>query len=275
VRIDPLAASALAASGAVYGTGLWRLWRAAGVGQGITRREAACYGAGWCVLGLTLMGPLDTLSDVLFSAHMGQHELLMLVVAPLLVLGRPGVAALWAWPRRPRGTVASLMRRPGVRAAWRGVTAPLAAVALHGLVLWAWHAPALFEAALRSENVHAVQHFTFFATAALMWWTLVQGRYGRMGYGMAAVYVWFTALHSGLLGALVTVAPAPLYPTHEHRTALLGRGPLEDQQLAGLIMWIPAGALLTAFGLALFAVWMGEARRRAGFVEASTTSAGK
>jgi putative membrane protein len=163
--------------------------------------------------------------------------------------------------------VADVIRRPAVRAAWHGLSAPLVAVALHGLVLWAWHAPALFEAALRSENVHAVQHFTFFATAALMWWTLVQGRYGRLGYGMAAVYVWVTAVHSGLLGALVTVAPSPLYPTHAHRTALMGRAALEDQQLAGLIMWIPAGALLTAFGLALFAVWMGEARRRVAYAE--------
>jgi putative membrane protein len=126
-----------------------------------------------------------------------------------------------------------------------------------------WHVPVLFEAAMRDERLHAFQHFTFFLSAALFWWALVHGRYGRAGYGLAVLFVFATAVHTSILGALISVAPRLIYAIYEQRARLAGWQPLEDQELAGLIMWIPSGLLFLATALALFAAWLGEAERRA------------
>src|SRR5439155_255416 len=185
-----------------------------------------------------------------------------LVAAPLLVMGKPWLTAAWALPERRRARLLAITRQHSVRGPFRALTGPLTILILHALALWIWHVPGLFEHALRNENVHAFQHFCFFATAALFWWTLVNGRYGRAGYGAAVVFVFLTGLHSGVLGALITVAGRLWYPLHGARTAAAGVDPLRDQQLAGLLMWIPAGVLLMVLGLALLAAWLGEAERR-------------
>jgi putative membrane protein len=131
--------------------------------------------------------------------------------------------------------------------------------------LWVWHLPTLYQMALRNDGVHALQHFSFVATASLFWWAVVHGRYGRQGYGIAVVYVFLTAIHSGALGALLTVAPAPWYDAYVRQAAAWQVDALADQQLAGLLMWIPASVIFIVLGLALFAAWMGEAERRVRF----------
>src|SRR5205085_5708203 len=186
-------------------------------------------------------------------AHMAQHELLMIVAAPLLVLGRPLAAMLWAMPASWRIPIASAFQWTPIAATWRFFTAPVVAVIVHAIALWVWHLPSLYEATLRSDFIHALQHTSFIVTAALFWWALIHGRYGRLGYGAAVIYVFVTAGHSGALGALITFAPDLWYPIYGARTAAWGLSPIEDQQLAGLIMWIPAGALFTILGIALFA----------------------
>jgi putative membrane protein len=125
--------------------------------------------------------------------------------------------------------------------------------------VWLWHAPALYEAAVRHEGVHAFQHATFVGTAALFWSGLIYGRYGRAGYGASVFYVFTTLVHTGLLGAVFTLAPSAIYPLYAARTP----DALGDQQIAGLVMWVPAGVVLTLTGLALFAAWLGDAERRA------------
>jgi putative membrane protein len=221
-----------------------------------------CFFSGILTVIAALLSPLDGLSDLLFSAHMGQHELLMLIAAPLLVLGRPLYVWLWALPPPLRLRVAGWTRTPVVRGTWRALTAPWLIALLHGAVVWMWHLPSFFEAALHHEGIHALQHTLFFLTAALFWWTLIYGRYGRMGYGLSVLYVFVTALHTGALGAFATFAREAWYPSYVERAPTLATAPLEDQQLAGLLMWIPAGAVLAVFGLALFAAWMGEVARR-------------
>jgi putative membrane protein len=121
--------------------------------------------------------------------------------------------------------------------------------------------------------VHAVQHAGFFFTAALFFWSLLHGRYGRVGYGASACFVFLTAAHTGLLGALLTVAGSLWYPIQQERGLPYGICALEDQQLAGLIMWVPAGAILVIIGLALFAAWLGESERRARLAERELLSA--
>jgi putative membrane protein len=195
---------------------------------------------------------------VLLSVHMTQHELLMLVAAPLLALGRPLVPMLWAlpasWRPRIKGTT-------GLSPALRSITSPVAVFALHAVALWVWHLPVLYEAAVLDDRIHAVQHVSFTATAALFWWGMLRGRYGRLGYGAAVFYVFATAVHSGGLGALMTMSNTPWYPLYVERAHNHGAA-LVDQQLAGLLMWIPAGVVLTLFALAIFAAWLGEAERR-------------
>lgn len=244
---------------AVYGVAVTRIWSNAGVGRGIRWWEVLSFATGWLVLATALSPFLHNLSQISFAAHMTQHELLMLVAAPLVVIGRPLVAVLWLLPIRG---IRAMRQRP-LLATWRWLTAPFVVLVVHGVVLWVWHVPVLFEAALRSEAVHAVQHVMFFWTAALFWWALVHGRYGRLGYGVGVLFVFITAMHTSLLGALLTFAPRPWYAAYEHSASVHGTSALDDQQLAGLLMWVPSGALFLVCGLALMAAWLGEASRRA------------
>ena len=96
----------------------------------------------------------------------------------------------------------------------------------------------------------------------MFWWTLIEGRYGRFGYGAAFAYVFTTALHTSVLGALITFTGRLWYPIYAGRTAPWHLSPMEDQQLGGLIMWIPCGVVFVIVGLAMFAAWIGESERR-------------
>jgi putative membrane protein len=261
---DLMAAGALALLGALYALGSIRLARRGAVHR---RRERAAFAIGWTALVAAIVPPLDTLVRDFFSAHMAQHELMMLVGAPLVVAGRPLPVCLSGLPVRLRAGAASLLQSRAGAGSWRLLTFPLTAWVLHGLAIWVWHVPALYELAVRNEVVHALQHATFVGTAALFWWGMVYGRYGRAGYGAAVFYVFTTTVHTGLLGAILTLAQSPLYPGYAATSAAHGIDPLQDQQLAGLIMWVPAGLALTLLGIALFAAWLGEAERRARQVE--------
>lgn len=270
---EPTALAPLAVFAAVYAWGVRRLWRQAGTGRVIGRGRAAAFAAGCLSLIVALASPLDAFADELFSVHMVQHEVLMLLAAPLVVLGRPLVATLWALPRGARERAGGWGRQPWIAGAWRAVSSPLAAFALYAMALWLWHLPALYQAAVANDGVHALQHASFFLTSALFWWALAEGRYGRLGYGAGVFYVFATAVHSGILGALLTLAPRLVYPIYGPRAARWGVPPLADQQIGGLLMWIPAGVVLLLFGLALFAAWIGESERRVRRLEAERAAA--
>jgi cytochrome c oxidase assembly factor CtaG len=126
-----------------------------------------------------------------------------------------------------------------------------------------WHLPGLYQATLRSEILHTLQHASFLGTGLLFWWTVVHGREGRMGYGASVFYLFATAMHSGGLGALLTFASTPWYPAYAGATAAWGLTPLEDQQLAGLIMWIPAGLWWGGAGVVVSGGWGRAAAPRA------------
>lgn len=190
----------------------------------LTPWHLAAFAAGWLALAAALAPPLDRAAADSFALHMVQHELLMVVAPPLMILGRP-FTALGAVA--PRGLLRAL--------AWPLRIPPAAAWLLHAAALWTWHAPRLFDAALAAPAVHALQHACFFFTALLFWWTVFR----RVRVGTAAIYVVTTIIHSGALAALLTFAPAPLYAGTT----------LEAQQLGGLIMWVPAGYALLLAGL--------------------------
>jgi putative membrane protein len=237
----------------LYAVGVGRLWHRAGFARGVSGWQAAAFAGGWSTLLAALVSPLDALGTQLFSAHMVQHELLMVVAAPLLVLARPLAAWTWALAPRHRQWVGRATRRRWLAAAWAALTRAPAAWALHAVALWLWHVPQLFDAALRSEGIHILQHASFLATALLFWWTVLGGDPRARGRGLALLSVFTTMVHTGALGALLALAPTPWYSGYVVSASALGFNPLEDQQLGGLIMWIPGGIAYLLAGLALTA----------------------
>lgn len=251
--LEPWVLLLLGLSAGLYALGVWRLWRHAGPGRGIGARQAAAFAGGWLALVLALVSPLDAAGARLFSAHMVQHELLMVVAAPLLVLGRPLAAWTWAFPPDQRRTLGRWVRVRWWASIWALLTDALAAWTLHALALWLWHVPSLFEAALHSEGLHVLQHASFLATALLFWWAVLGSDERSRSNGLAMVYLFTTMMHTGALGALLTLAPTPWYPSYAAASGALGLDAVQDQQLGGLVMWIPGGLAYLLAALAVVA----------------------
>jgi cytochrome c oxidase assembly factor CtaG/cytochrome c2 len=243
-----------------YGAGVRALWRASAPGRGLRRWEVVAFAAGWLALALALVSPLHPLGEALFSAHMAQHELLMVGAAPLLVLGRPLVPFIWALPRRWRRASGEVTRRSAFRRAWGWLTRPSTALLLHAAAIWIWHAPRLYDATLDSLLVHTVQHVSFLSTALLFWWSVLGNT--PSSRGTSVTYLFATMLHTGALGVVLAFSDALWYPAYATTTIRWGLTPLEDQQLGGLIMWIPGSISYLIAGLALFAKWMRESESR-------------
>jgi cytochrome c oxidase assembly factor CtaG len=194
------------------------------------------------------------MGDYLFSAHMAQHELLMSVAAPLLVLGRPEIICLWAFDFHIRKEIGRVFR--SIKPMIKILSSGLGAWSLRAILLWAWHMPILFDATLSHDWVHALQHFSFLGSALLFWYALLYGHIGNNSYGAGIIYVFTTAIHTSILGALLTFSSKPWYPVYGSTTSFWGYTPLEDQQIGGLIMWVPAGLVYIIVGLWLFAAWI-------------------
>jgi putative membrane protein len=261
---EPWAIAALAVSALLYAIGVARLWRKAGVGRGISRAHATRFALGWITLAAALLSPIDAWGDALFSVHMVQHELLMVVAAPLLVAGKPLEAGAWALSRDAQRVLAHLIQTRALRAAWRVLTEPLGAWALHALALWTWHVPVFFQAALEHEGIHVLQHASFLASALFFWWSIVGREPRRDGSAVASLFT--TMLHTGALGALLTFAPTVWYAHYAGGSREWGLSPLEDQQLGGLVMWVPAGMAYIVAALAIVAGWLsprGSSKRNA------------
>jgi putative membrane protein len=245
---------------------LWlyiRGWRSSPAA--ITRSEAVAFFGGWTALFIALVSPLHPMGEALFSAHMAQHELLMVVAAPLLVLGRPLVPFLWALPMTWRRTLGHAAKSKIVQGPWRALTNPLAAWVIHALVLWGWHAPSLFQATLTSDLMHTAQHLSFLLSALFFWWAVLHERTGEaagMHRGMALLYVFTTAVHTSILGALLTFSPSLWYPAYAQTAPDWGLSALEDQQIGGLIMWVPAGLTYIFAAMLIFTAWLRESEWR-------------
>jgi len=211
---------------------------------------------GVAIAAAAVLPPFHELSEELFSAHMVQHELLMTIAAPLIVLGRPMIVALWLLPRHWRAPVARFVRRPFLRRFTGAITAPIVAWLLHGLAIWLWHAPILFESAIHNDVVHAAQHLSFLGTGILFWWAVLEPR-RRSQRGVSVLLLFTTAVHTGVLGALMTFSRAPWYPGYT-RSATFGLSPIADQQLAGMIMWIPGSVGYLVAALFTIRRWLAE-----------------
>jgi putative membrane protein len=253
----------LLASLAFYITGVTKLWRGAGTGKGISIVAAAAFTGGWLSLVIALIGPFHTLSESLFSAHMTQHEILMLISAPLIILGRPQIAAIWALAPRWRKKIGSITNANGFRSVWHFMSGSFVAFLIHAAALWIWHIPSLFDATLESDWIHALQHASFFGTALLFWWAIINSSLEWKSSFVGVLFLFLTSLHSGILGAFLTFTHQIWYPVYLSSTGSYGLTALEDQQLGGLIMWVPAGLVYIGAGLAMFARLLGQTEKRA------------
>ena len=225
----------------------------------------ASFCAGILVLVIALLSPLSSLDDQLFSAHMAQHLLLMLVAPPLLVYSRPIMAWMCALPTGGRRAVSGLWsRRRGLQRCTALLMNPLSVWVLASATLWFWHLPGPYRWAAGNEGVHILEHFLLFATS-LMFWSVVIEPYGRrhIDYGLCLMFVAAFSVQIGMLGAILTFASHPLYTADAAALLPWGFSPLEDQQLAGVVMWVPVGLIHLSTMAILFLAWLKHAERRA------------
>lgn len=216
------------------------------------RRQRVRFWLGWLVLAVALVSPLDVMGEQLFSAHMVQHELLMMVAAPPLIASRPEQAILLGGSK----FTASFMhlftlRSPVILRFYRRMTDPLPAWCIHFAGLWIWHLPPLLNASLSNEWVHSFQHITFLLIAWVFWYSIF--RLDRTSSLTAVMSLFLTGIHASLLGALLTFSPVIWYSPYASTTFQWGLTPVQDQQLGGLIMWMPAGIIFIAAALTTMA----------------------
>ncbi len=249
---DPWIVSPILVLGLLYGLGSVILGRRARNGRERREWRTLAFLGAWLSLVAALVSPLHWLGEHLFSFHMIEHEILMAVSAPLLVVAMPIGTLLWAFPRAIRLAAGRLFKTPAISANWAWLSVGRNATIVHGIAIWGWHAPVLFDAAVTSVAIHRLQHLSFLLTAILFWWSVFR----RSNTGAAAWHVFVTMLHTSVLGALMALAPRVLYQSRNASVANWGLTPLEDQQLAGLIMWVPAGTIYAGTALALLAVWI-------------------
>lgn len=228
----------------------------------VLRWRHASFFAGWFSLFLALVSPIHELGEQLFSAHMLQHEIMILVSAPLIAASHPSATCLWAFAPRERADIGAWVHRIDQMRVIRYLTTPLIAWLLESVALWVWHIPVLYQATLQSDWIHAAQHLSFFLTAVVFWSALYGVGRSAMRYGAATFYVFGAAVHCSALGALLSFSTVLWYPVYAETTARWGLTPLEDQQLGGVIMWVPSAIVFIIVALALFARWLGESDRR-------------
>jgi len=213
------------------------------------RRRVAAFGGALLVMFLALNGPLHDLSDhSLFSAHMVQHLVLTLVFPPLLLYGTP------AWALRPLLAPRAVFRF----AAW--ATRPLPAALIFLAPISLWHFPVFYEAALRHHGLHVVQHLVFIATSVLMWWPVLSPvpELPRISYPAQMGYLFLLGIPMSVVGALITLSDRVLYPFYATAPREWELSPLADQQIGGLLMWVPGTLVLW---LAMTVVWFRWAAR--------------
>jgi putative membrane protein len=225
---------------------------------------AGLFLSGWTVLALALASPLHEAGERSFTMHMIEHELIMLVAALLLASSNSGAILAWGLPRPLRLALGGGWKSP-LQRVWKRLTEPVTATVVQGVVMWAWHAPPLFDRALDSFGWHMAQHSCFFVSSLLFWWAMLHPRSRSTGYGTSAACLFATSLIGGALGALMSFSSSPWYAQYAAMGMTgIGLDPVDDQRLAGLIMWIPGGLVHGAAALAMFYKWLKASEGGAG-----------
>jgi cytochrome c oxidase assembly factor CtaG len=249
--LDPVLTVPLGLALLIYLLGWWRLSR-----RTSKPVRPALFVSGWVVLTLSLTSPLHEAGERSFTMHMIEHELIMLVATLLLAASSAGAVLAWGLPRPLRAVLGGSWKS-GLQSLWRRLTEPVTATVIQGAVMWAWHAPILFDRALDSFGWHVTQHACFFVSSLLFWWAMLHPRGRSSGYGVSAACLFATSLVGGALGALMSLSSSPWYADYATMGMTgIGLDPVDDQRLAGLIMWIPGGAFHGIAALVLFYRWL-------------------
>lgn len=221
-------------------------------------RRVAFWG-GLAAVAIALVSPVDAMSGVLVSAHMVQHVLLILVAAPLLAVAAPGGAILRGTPDVVRRASRTARRAAGLDVDRLGhLRSPIGRWLLYVATLWLWHASVLYGLAVEHAAVHALEHATFLVAAFLVWSAILGPLRVRVERGLGLLGVFTLGLQGIFLSVLLTFAEQPYYAEHLTPPAAWGITPLADQQLAGVLMWIPAGFIHTGIALYLLVSWLRE-----------------
>jgi putative membrane protein len=247
----------------IYYRGLFFLWKKTGRYHGITFAQAFSYGLSILFLVLALVSPIDGLSAELSSIHMIQHMIIMMISAPLFILGAPAYVMLWAFPIAWRKKTGKFFRKAeSWKSGWYFLFQPISLWVLFALTLWVWHYPKFYEAALRNDLLHDFQHISFFTAAALFWRVLLDPlkRY-RLSPGLGMLYLFTTSLHGMVMGVFMTLSPRAWYSDYESTTQAWSLSALEDQQIAGLVMWMPACGAYAIIASLVCAYWLRESQR--------------
>jgi putative membrane protein len=244
-NLDPILIAALLMVLAVY---LLGALRPAGPGKTIANWRRAAFLAGWAIATTALISPLCALSVALFSARVAQHMALSLLAAPLAMLGQPGLAVARLWPRAAR-----LLSSNRPLATIRGAVGSATAFAL---ALWFWHAPGPYDATFASPTVYWLMHVTVFAAALMVWNVLLESRIASTVPALTVGAV--STLQMTFLGAIISLTPRLLYAPHALTPYAWGLTQAADQQLGGLIMWVPGCSIFLAVTLVALGRAMSE-----------------
>jgi cytochrome c oxidase assembly factor CtaG len=245
---EPLLTLAVFAAAAAYTVGLSRM-RAAAPNIDFPRWRVWCYAGGVLAFVIAILSPVAAYSEELFFMHMVQHILLLLIAPPLILLGTPLLPLLRALPRGQRIAVARLARpgQPLARVShW--LTQPIVAVVMFVGSIAVWHIPHFYDAAQGRTFMHDLEHAMFHGAALLYWWPIVYPARGRrrLSTGWSFPYLLPPFLEGMLIGALLTFAGSPVYESYAALDArpIWGFNTLQDQELGGLIMWVPGGMFI-------------------------------
>jgi len=250
-NLDPVLVLPLLLTLLIYAVGWYRLSRRASAAP-----RAALFLSGWTVLTLSLVSPLHEAGERSFTMHMIEHELIMLVATLLLAASSAGGVLAWGLPRPLRLALGGRWKAP-LASLWKRLTEPVTATFVQAVVMWAWHAPALFDRALDSSGWHIFQHSCFFLSSLLFWWAMLHPRPRSGGYGVSAACLFVTSLIGGALGALMSFSSSPWYADYAAMGMTgIGLDPADDQRLAGLIMWIPGGLVHGLAAIMMFYKWL-------------------
>jgi cytochrome c oxidase assembly factor CtaG len=220
----------------------------------VVRKRSWLFLAGWLILTLSLISPLHEGGERSFTLHMVEHELIMLVATFLLAASHAGGLLAWGLPSRLRKGLGGGWKRP-LSVLWKRLTEPVTATILQSLVMWTWHAPALFDRALANQAWHIAQHLSFVLASLAFWVAMLDIR--RRSYLLSAACLFVTSLVEGALGALMALSASPWYAAYAAMAVTgINLNPVTDQQLAGLIMWIPGGLVHGGAALGLLYQWL-------------------
>jgi putative membrane protein len=231
-NLDPVLIACLVGAAVLYTLGARRQ-------RAVSRYQCLLFYAGWFVTSAALVSPLCPLSVSLFAARVAQHAILILVAAPLVMAGRPFLSLGALWPKFAR--IAAPL------GFLRVMATPIPAAGLFAVLLWFWHMPAPYAATFDSDLVYWVMHLTLFGSALLLWSALSLKDDSKLPQVVAAGIL--TSIQMTFLGALITLTPHALYAPHRFTTAAWDLSPLQDQEIGGLIMWVPGCAVFLAVAI--------------------------